>query len=63
MTSPAHPRRRWFSYSLRTFFVVVTIFGVWLGVACSPKLDPGGMRVFRALLGKEILDETDATQS
>ena len=28
----APPRRRWFSYSLRTFFVLVTIFGVWLGV-------------------------------
>ena len=31
MTSPDPPRRRWFRYSLRTFFVVVTIFGVWLG--------------------------------
>ena len=28
MTSP---RRRWFSFSLRTLFVVVTIFCVWLG--------------------------------
>ena len=26
------PRRRWFSYSLRTFFVLLTMFGVWLGV-------------------------------
>ena len=25
------PKRRWFSFSLRTMFVVVTIFGVWLG--------------------------------
>src|SRR4051812_48362793 len=32
MISPDTPRRRWFSYSLRTFFVVLTIFGVWLGV-------------------------------
>jgi len=24
--------RRWFRFSLRTFFVVLTIFGVWLGV-------------------------------
>ena len=31
MTAPAAPRRRWFRYSLRTFFVVLTIFGVWLG--------------------------------
>lgn len=34
-----------------------------LGLACSPNPDPGGMRVFRAQMGKEILDETDATQS
>jgi hypothetical protein len=25
------PKRRWFKYSLRTLFVVVTAFGVWLG--------------------------------
>ena len=25
------PKRRWFRFSLRTLFVVVTIFGVWLG--------------------------------
>jgi hypothetical protein len=25
------PKRRWFRYSLRTLFVVVTVFGVWLG--------------------------------
>ena len=31
MTSPP-PRRRWLRYSLRTFFIVLTIFGVWLGV-------------------------------
>ena len=23
-------RRRWFSYSLRTFFVLVTLFSIWL---------------------------------
>jgi len=32
MTSPAPPRRRWFRFSLRTFFVVLTLFCVWLGV-------------------------------
>src|SRR5438876_9938841 len=26
-----HPRSRWFRFSLRTLFVVVTAFGVWLG--------------------------------
>lgn len=26
------PRRRWFTFSLRTFFVLLTVFGVWLGV-------------------------------
>ena len=25
-------RRRWFSYSLRTLFVVLTVFCIWLGV-------------------------------
>ena len=32
MTTPAPSRRRWFRFSLRTFFVLVAIFGVWLGV-------------------------------
>ncbi|MCH7727821.1 MAG: leucine-rich repeat domain-containing protein [Planctomycetes bacterium] len=33
-TEPAKPkpRRRWLQYSLRTFFVLLTVFGVWLGV-------------------------------
>ncbi len=26
------PGRRWFSFSLRTFFILLTIFCVWLGV-------------------------------
>ena len=34
-----------------------------LVVACSPKPGPCGMRVSSALMGKEILDETEATQS
>ena len=25
------PRRRWFAFSLRTMFIVVTLFGCWLG--------------------------------
>jgi len=25
------PKRRWFSFSLRTMFVIVTLFGCWLG--------------------------------
>jgi hypothetical protein len=25
------PKRRWFRFSLRTLFVVVTVFGIWLG--------------------------------
>jgi len=28
----APPRRRWFRYSLRTLFVMVTVLGVWLGI-------------------------------
>jgi len=30
--APASPRRRWFRYSLRTFFVLLTMLCVWLGV-------------------------------
>ena len=29
MTAP--PKRRWFSFSLRTMFALVTVFGVYLG--------------------------------
>src|ERR1700690_2367557 len=25
------PKRRWLRFSLRTLFVVVTVFGIWLG--------------------------------
>jgi hypothetical protein len=25
------PKRRWFRFTLRTLFVVVTVFGIWLG--------------------------------
>ena|ERR1051325_8457872 len=30
-TSPTSPRRRWFRFSLRTLFLLVTILGVFLG--------------------------------
>jgi hypothetical protein len=30
MTSSAPPRRRWFRFSLRTLFVLVTVLCVWL---------------------------------
>jgi hypothetical protein len=29
------PKRRWFAYSLRTLFVVVTVFAVWLGYSMN----------------------------
>jgi hypothetical protein len=32
MTTPTPLCRRWFRYSLRMLFVVVTVLGVWLGV-------------------------------
>lgn len=32
-------------------------------VTCSPKLDPVVMRVLTARMGKEILDEAEATRS
>jgi hypothetical protein len=31
MSMPTPPSRRWFRFSLRTIFVVVTVFAVWLG--------------------------------
>jgi hypothetical protein len=31
MESPAPLRRRWFSFSLRTIFVSITLFALWLG--------------------------------
>ena len=30
-TQPAKPRRRWLRFSLRTFFIVVTLLCIWLG--------------------------------
>src|SRR5713101_1137558 len=32
MPATAKPRRRWFRFSLRTLFVLLTLFCVWLGV-------------------------------
>jgi hypothetical protein len=34
MTLPAHPRRRWFRFSLRTLFLVLTVLGAcfWCGM-------------------------------
>src|SRR5690349_11669634 len=31
----AKPKRRWFRFSLRTLLIVVTIFGVWLGIVAN----------------------------
>ena len=30
--NPSKPRRRWFQFSLRTLFVLVTVLCVWLAV-------------------------------
>jgi len=38
MTTP-HPRRRFFRYSLRTLFVVVTVFCVWMGITAKRARD------------------------
>jgi hypothetical protein len=31
MPQPSPADRRWFQYSLRTLFIIVTVFAVWLG--------------------------------
>jgi hypothetical protein len=31
MNEPKPPRRRWFQFGLRTMFVVVAFFAIWLG--------------------------------
>jgi len=33
--NPSKPRRRWFQYSLRTLFVLVTVLCVWLAVTAN----------------------------
>jgi len=38
MTTP-HPRRRFFRYSLRTLFIVVTVFCVWMGITAKRARD------------------------
>jgi len=40
MTTP-HPRRRFFRYSLRTLFVVVTVFCLWMGWQVKRAKDQG----------------------
>src|SRR5262245_56517524 len=35
----AQHRRRWFSFSLRTLFIAVTIFGTWLGVRVTRAIE------------------------
>ena len=32
MSETMKPRRRWFRFSLRTLFVLLTLFGIWLGI-------------------------------
>jgi hypothetical protein len=31
LTSTPAPKRHWFQFSLRTLFIMLTVFGVWLG--------------------------------
>ena len=46
MTETKKPRRRWFRFSLRTFFILITIFGVWLGVQAKWVRDRREARVW-----------------
>ena len=39
MTDKPKPRRRWLQFSLRTLFVVVTVFCVWVGITAKRARD------------------------
>ena len=52
MTTP-HPRRRFFRYSLRTLFIVVTVFCILLGMIVKQARDQRlAMEVIQAAGGK-----------
>ena len=50
------------STSQPTTRAVAGLMSIEEAMTCSPKSDPGVMRVSDAPLGQEILDETEATQ-
>jgi len=53
------PKRRWFRFSLRTLFVVVTVLGIWLGWNAEIVRERTAMRnTIRRSGGYIILDHT-----
>ena len=57
------PRHRWFRYSLRTFFVVLTILGVWLGVQVKWIKDRDAALNDLSKVGYDLVAKTDAPWS
>ena len=57
MKTSDYPRRRWFRYSLRTLFVVLTVFCVWLGVQVKWIRDRREAREWIEAQGGALLEE------
>jgi hypothetical protein len=53
------PRRRWFQFGLRTMFVVVTVFAVWLGSELNFVRARQAALTDGSVLGKRRPDELD----
>ena len=62
MTTP-HPRRRFFRYSLRTLFIVVTVFCVWMGIISKQAREQGLAVEAIQELGGEVVYEHESTSS
>ena len=57
-------KRRWFRFSLRTMFVVVTVLGAWLGWTLKVRHDRAETRQWMeeqglVLVGYEFMDGAD----
>lgn len=54
------PARRWFQYSLRAFFVVMTALGIWLGLIVNSArdqreaIDKRSIKLWRESLASEM---------
>ncbi len=57
IADPPRKRRRWFAFRLRTFFILLTAFGVWLGLHLrAAKLQKDSVAAFQAVGGECYYD-------